>query len=223
MNGIYYLQGYSCALIPQLLFMRFKIEYTFLAFCFVSVILALDKNPNASGYYPIIKKETQLLKSAQAFNKMMDVLTHQRCMNCHPNDNIPKQGDDRHPHYFDMARGDDDKGFEATNCNTCHQLENNDYSGVPGAPHWSLAPVSMGWEGLSREEIAERLLNRTTNGNRSHQELVEHMTEDDLVLWAWKPGVNADGETRELPPVSKDEFKEVVEFWFDNGAVIPTK
>lgn len=51
---------------------------------------------------------------------MMDVLTYQRCMNCHLNDNIPKQGNDRHPHYFGMARGEDDKRFKATNRNTCH-------------------------------------------------------------------------------------------------------
>jgi len=68
----------------------------------------------------------------------MDVLTHQRCMNCHPSDNIPKQGEDSHPHYFGMSRGEGNIGFAATNCNTCHQHDNNDFSGVPGAPEWSL-------------------------------------------------------------------------------------
>ena len=154
---------------------------------------------------------------------MMNVLTHQRCVNCHPNDHIPKQGDDSHPHYFDMARGENDHGFEATNCNTCHQSENNVNSGVPGAPHWGLAPASMAWEGLTRTELAERLLDKTTNGNRSHAALVKHMTEDELVLWAWEPGVDADGDPRTLPPVSKEDFKNAVENWFANGAVIPVK
>jgi hypothetical protein len=167
------------------------------------------------------KNDSQV--SNPAFNKMMDVLTHQRCMNCHPNDNIPKQGDDSHPHYFDMARGDDNMGFQATQCATCHQSENNEYSGVPGAPHWSLAPASMGWQGLSRSEIAKRLLDKETNGGKTHEELIEHMTEDELVLWAWKPGVDADGNERTPPPVSKEEFAKAVKEWFKDGARIPSK
>ncbi len=64
---------------------------------------------------------------------MMDVVMHPRCINCHPNDNVPKQGDDSHPHYFGISRGPENTGFEATSCTTCHQSENNEYSGVPGA------------------------------------------------------------------------------------------
>ncbi|TLP82135.1 hypothetical protein [Maribacter sp. ACAM166] len=203
--------------------MKLKTIYTLLAISTVGLMLALGKSPNVSSYVVLNMPESKMIESEEAYGQMMDVLTHQRCMNCHPNDNIPKQGDDRHAHYFGLARGKDDTGFEATNCTTCHQSENNDYSGVPGAPHWSLAPASMGWEGLTRTEIAERLLDKSTNGNRSHEELVEHMTEDELVLWAWTPGVDANGEPRELPPVSKDKFKKAVKSWFENGAVVPTK
>ena len=202
--------------------MKPKTIYTFLAIGTVGLLLALNKEPRTSAYISI-NKEAGMNSSDEAFHKIMDVLTHQRCMNCHPTDNIPKQGDSRHPHYFGMERGDDDKGFAATTCATCHQTENNDYAGVPGAPHWSLAPASMGWEGLSRVEIAERVLNRETNGDRSYKELVEHMTQDELVLWAWNPGVDANGKLREKPPVSKEDFKKAVEFWFNNGAIIPTK
>ena len=203
--------------------MTLKRIHTYLAIGVVGILFAMDMAPNTSAYLAVDVDETKAMVSEEAFHKMMDVITHQRCMNCHPTDNIPKQGDDRHPHYFGIARGYDDMGFEATNCNTCHQSENNTYSGVPGAPHWSLAPASMGWQGLSSIEIAERLLDRGMNGNRSHKELIEHMTEDELVLWAWNPGVDANGIQRELPPVSKEEFKKAVEDWFNNGAVIPTK
>jgi hypothetical protein len=86
-------------------------------------------------------------ESEIAFNTMMDVLTHQRCMNCHPSDNVPKQGEDSHPHRFGITRVN---SMNATNCNTCHQASNNDYSGVPGASEWSLAPQKMYWEGLNR-------------------------------------------------------------------------
>src|SRR5680860_831652 len=180
-----------------------------------------DLSGDSSEYVQIVYEQGDPQTSNEAFDKMMDVLTHQRCMNCHPNDNIPKQGDDSHPHYFGMAGGENDHGFQATKCATCHQSENNAYSGVPGAPHWALAPASMAWEGLSRTEIAERVLDTETNGGKNHEELVKHMTEDALVLWAWNPGVNANGNPREKPPVSEEEFKTAVRQWFANGAVIP--
>lgn len=202
--------------------MRLKAIYILLALSSAGFILVWASSPIITDY-EIIEEKALSNQNDDDFNTMMDVLTHQRCVNCHPNDHIPKQGDDSHPHYFDMARGEDNHGFEATNCNTCHQSENNLNSGVPGAPHWALAPASMAWEGLTRTELAERLLDKTTNGNRSHAALVKHMTEDELVLWAWEPGVDADGDLRTLPPVSKEDFKNAVENWFANGAVIPVK
>ncbi|WP_209401956.1 hypothetical protein [Pseudozobellia sp. WGM2] len=189
----------------------------------IGVILILISGAPEVDEYSVLDANVQQTETEEAFDKMMDVLTHQRCMNCHPNDNVPKQGEDRHPHYFDMARGKADKGFQATKCATCHQEENNDYSGAPGAPHWSLAPKSMGWQGLSRTEIARIVLDPETNGGKSNEELVKHMTEDELVLWAWEPGIGVDGNLRELPPVSEEEFKKAVEIWFENGAVIPSK
>ncbi|SKB24773.1 hypothetical protein [Maribacter arcticus] len=203
--------------------MNLKTWFVFLMISIVGVLLALANTPTIFEYHLLENQQSEINKSDEAFNKMMDVLTHQRCMNCHPNDNIPKQGNDRRPHYFGMARGEDDKGFQATNCNTCHNSENNTYSGVPGAPHWSLAPASMGWEGLTRSQIAERLVDKNANGQRSFDELLKHMTEDELVLWAWTPGIDPNGQEREVPPVSKEEFKNAVEYWLDNGAVIPTK
>lgn len=161
--------------------------------------------------------------SEESFNKMMAVLTHQRCINCHPSDNVPKQGEDSHPHYFGMARGDGNMGYDATNCNTCHQSENNDYSGVPGAPEWSLAPASMKWEGLTRVEIAQSMLDPERNGGRSHHEVLEHLTEHELVLWAWTPGIDAAGNPRELPPVPKEEYIAAVKEWFEAGAIIPAE
>lgn len=203
--------------------MKYKLQFFLGMLLVVGIIAATTRSPKISEYAEIPTDDITIKVSNEAFDKMMDVLTHQRCMNCHPNDNIPKQGDDSHPHYFDMARGEGNMGFQATKCTTCHQSENNMYSGVPGAPHWSLAPASMGWQGLSRTEIAERMLNTETNGGKNHEELVKHMTEDDLVLWAWNPGVDANGVMRELPPVSKENFRSAVKLWFKEGAIIPSK
>lgn len=153
-----------------------------------------------------------------AFNKMMDVLTHQRCLNCHPSDNVPKQGEDSHPHRFGLMRTNVQ---DATNCNTCHQASNNNFSGVPGAPDWSLAPHSMRWEGLSRIEIAQSMMDPKRNGNRSPEDIMHHLTEHELVLWAWEPGVDAAGNSREIPPVSREAYIEAVKTWIELGAVIP--
>lgn len=172
--------------------------------------------------YTIIDADKKInTENDDNYTKMMDVLTSPRCINCHPNDNIPKQGDDSHPHYFGMSRGKNNLGYEATKCTTCHQTENNDYSGVPGAPEWSLAPAQMFWAGLSRKEIAESMMDPTRNGGRTPEETMHHLTEHELVLWAWNPGVKSDGTPREKPPVPLEEYKKAVKEWIENGAIIP--
>jgi len=157
------------------------------------------------------------------FDKIMQVLMHKRCMNCHPSDDRPRQGEDSHVHNFGVQRGKENHGLPGLQCQTCHQSENNNYSGVPGAPHWGLAPKTMGWQGLTRVEIARNLLDKEKNGGRDLEEIVKHLTEDALVAWAWKPGVNADGKAREAPPVSREDFVKAVKQWAEDGAKIPAK
>ena len=183
------------------------------------VVFALNYSSTESNYVPMA--QATAVAEHDAYNKMMDVLMSPRCINCHPNDHIPKQADDGHPHYFGMSRGVNNLGYQATKCTTCHQTENNDYSGVPGAPEWSLAPDKMKWEGLTRSQIARSMLNKANNGNRSLEELEHHLTEHELVLWAWNPGVNADGIPREPPPVPLAEYKAAVKEWIEHGAIVP--
>ncbi|MEL6843612.1 MAG: hypothetical protein AAFP02_10385 [Bacteroidota bacterium] len=161
--------------------------------------------------------------SAEAFDVMMKVITHKRCLNCHPAGDQPRQGEDSHLHYFGVQRGEDGHGLDALQCSTCHQSENNLFSGVPGAPHWHLAPRSMAWEGMGRTEIAKAMLDRSKNGNRSLEEIEHHLTSDPLVLWAFDPGINNEGEPREKPPVSKEEFIKAVKQWVAEGANIPNE
>lgn len=187
----------------------------------VGILFASNYTNSDSGYVPVTSNELETNNNQDNYNKMMDVLMSPRCINCHPNDNIPKQGDDSHPHYFGMSRGEGNLGYEATKCTTCHQSENNDYSGVPGAPEWSLAPAKMLWEGLSRKEIAESMMDPERNGGRTPEETMHHLTEHALVLWAWNPGVRADGTPRKKPPVPLEEYKEAVKEWIEDGAIIP--
>jgi len=161
--------------------------------------------------------------TAGSFDIMMQVLTHQRCVNCHPAGDRPHQGDESRVHTFNIQRGADGHGMPNAQCSTCHQSENNDYSGVPGAPHWHLAPKSMAWEGLNRIQIAKSMLDKSSNGGRSIEEIEKHLLEDGLVLWAFDPGVDNEGVPREAPPVSKEEFFKAVKDWVAAGAVIPNE
>lgn len=204
-------------------FMKLKGAALVIILLLVAALLAATNTPLTSNYVLVSSNDTIVTNSDEAFDKMMDVLTHERCVNCHPNDNIPKQGDDSHPHYFGIKRGTNNTGFEATNCTNCHQSDNNNYSGVPGAPEWALAPASMYWEGLSRIEIAESMMDPERNGGRTPEETMYHLTEHELVLWAWEPGVDANGVPRELPPVSKENYIKAVKKWFEEGHTIPSK
>jgi len=159
----------------------------------------------------------------EAFDKMMQVLTHKRCVNCHPSDDNPRQGEDSHVHNFGVERGPEGRGVAALQCQSCHLPVNNEVAGVPGAPDWHLAPPSMAWQGLSRVEIARSMLDPEKNGGRSLEETVHHLTEHELVLWAWNPGVDSEGIPREKPPVSKEEYIRAVKEWAEAGAHIPAE
>jgi len=196
-----------------------QIVYSLALLLIVGVVFASNYKTEKSNYLDTAKAVN--IDEHEAYNKMMDVLMSPRCINCHPSDHIPKQADDGHPHYFGMSRGENNMGYQATKCTTCHQVENNDYSGVPGAPEWSLAPDKMKWEGLTRNQVARSMLNKENNGNRSLEELEHHLTEHELVLWAWKPGVNAAGVPREPPPVPLEEYRTAVREWIEQGAIVP--
>ncbi len=158
---------------------------------------------------------------AASFDQLMRVLTHRRCINCHPAGDRPHQGEDSHLHRFGVQRGADGFGPAALTCGTCHQAENNDFSGVPGAPHWHLAPRSMAWEGLNRYEIARSILDPAKNGGRNPAEIEQHLTTDPLVLWVFEPGVDHEEKAREKPPVSREDYLAAVKAWFAAGTPIP--
>jgi len=187
---------------------------------FVASVSAALSPPSEAPSSPLVE---ELPVTNDSFNIVMSVVTHQRCMNCHPSDDRPRQGDDSHVHNFNVQRGEESHGTGIVQCRTCHQQENNDFSGVPGAPHWHLAPKSMGWAGLSRVEIARAVLDEEKNGGRSLADLETHMTEDPLVLWAFEPGINNEGEARQKPPVSKKEFVTAVKAWIAAGAPVPNE
>jgi hypothetical protein len=153
------------------------------------------------------------------------VLSHPRCINCHTATEYPQQGDDRHRHLFNIVRGPESRGVPGLRCATCHQDGNSDPTGVPGGPHWHLAPLSMAWQDeqdriLSSGEVCRRL----TDPARARIEpkaLVEHHATEPLVAWAWQPGLRADGTPRIPPPITRAQFVAATRRWVTAGAPCP--
>lgn len=154
--------------------------------------------------------------SVAAFRTLHSVLTHPRCMNCHTTSNWPTQGDVQVRHMFNIVRGPDGRGVAGMKCATCHQATNQVTGNVPGAPDWHMAPLSMGWTGLSPSELCRMLKDPMRNGGRSGARVIAHLRADPLVLWAWAPG----GE-RKAPPVLHAKFVEAAETWIRLGGACP--
>lgn len=202
-------------------------KLSFLALTFMLLLMGIVGMEAFSGSQPSVNDTPPIAEQnnpeATPFDQMMEVIAHKRCVNCHPAGDRPHQGEDSHVHNFNVQRGMDGHGVPAVQCATCHQTENNLSSGVPGAPHWHLAPRSMGWEGMSPIEIAQAMTDPQRNGGRSIEEIEKHLTEDPLVLWVFEPGVNNEGIPREKPPLTKDEFIAAVKAWVAEGAPIPSE
>lgn len=161
----------------------------------------------------------KIAASAALFEQMAPVLQGPRCMNCHTVTAFPRQGDDRHRHLMNVSRGPNDRGAPGLHCSTCHQSANQASSGVPGAPDWHLAPLRMGWEGLSVGQICEAIRDPARGGMKP-QDLVAHFN-TGLVRWAWSPGTDAHGHPRTAPPLSHDAFIALTKRWIASGAACP--
>ncbi|MDF1635591.1 Isoquinoline 1-oxidoreductase subunit [Mycoplana sp. MJR14] len=160
-------------------------------------------------------------RSKAIFIEASRVLTHPRCINCHPATRSPTQGEDMHPHVPLMIASESSMGPAGLACTACHGPENRPIVGsrmksIPGNAHWQLAPASMAWQGLTVGEICRQVKDPERNGNRSHADLVSHMGEDHLVGWAWHPG-----EGRSTPPGSQEELAALIDAWVTTGAECP--
>jgi len=159
-------------------------------------------------------------RSRAIFVELGKVLTHPRCMNCHPAGDQPLQGADHRFHYPPAHRPG--PNVFADGCVACHTDRNvtihvmAPFQSIPGHPRWSLAPPSMAWEGKSLGEICRQLKDQERNGARDLAMLQEHVAKDDLVAWGWDPG-----QGREPAPGSQELAGRLVQAWIDSGAQCP--
>ncbi len=212
--------------------MRYQIAAATMAFTAIAFIAVQAPTAQTSD-----KKSAKTLRAIQEFNsienetdrskalfeEMAKVITHPRCINCHPRDDSPRQGMDMAMHNPPVIRYDESgMGAPGMRCTTCHGEQNVELVGVggiqsmPGHSPWHLAPKSMGWIGLSVGEICEQLKDPARNGDRTLAEIHEHNAEDGLVGWGWKPG-----KGREPAPGSQARFGNLTQAWIDTGAHCP--
>ena len=162
------------------------------------------------------------------WEKIYSVLSSPRCLNCHTMTDFPRQTDLRYAHIYGVKRGPDDKGAPTLRCTSCHESINNSVTGIPGAPGWHAAPLSMAWESAPRVELSSSALcaafkDKAKNGNRDLATLEHHVSTDAFVLWAWNPGSRPNGNGRLTPPISHEDFVQTFKEWAVDGAPCPTQ
>jgi hypothetical protein len=155
-------------------------------------------------------------RSVALFQEAGKVIQHSRCVNCHPAGDRPTQTDQGVPHNPLALRGSAGFGVPGMPCAACHHDANFDAAGVPGHPHWHLAPRSMAWAGRSLTQICAQIKDPARNGGRTLAAVVRHMSEDSLVGWAWAPGA-----ARTPAPGTQSEFGALLKAWMDSGAECP--
>ncbi|MDB4964977.1 MAG: putative Isoquinoline 1-oxidoreductase [Myxococcales bacterium] len=155
-------------------------------------------------------------RSRALFLEASRVLTHPRCINCHPAGDVPHQGMTLELHYPPVVRGPKDRGVVGVECAGCHQDRNLELARVPGAPSWHLAPIEMAWVGKSPRAICEQMQDPKRNGGKTLAQIVEHNAHDKLVAWGWEPGAG-----REPVPGTQEQFGRLVAAWVETGAKCP--
>lgn len=177
--------------------------------------------PPAAGLKPVTHFDDisdDELRSATLFVEAGKVIQSPRCLNCHPSDRVPTQGEDRHPHVPFMQADEEGHALPGIECRTCHGLANvstyaDEIESIPGNARWALAPASMAWQGKTLTEICEQVKDPARNGGFSREKLHEHMALDPLVGWAWNPGPG-----RAPAPGTQQQFGALIAAWIDSGA-----
>ena len=88
----------------------------------------------------------------------------------------------------------------------------------PGTSTGTSRRVSMAWQGKTAGQICAQVKDPARNGNRTIAQVVEHMSHDALVGWAWAPGVG-----RTPAPGTQAELAALLNAWMATGAACPAR
>lgn len=197
-----------------------RISFAALALFAATLAFAQEQGTPATTPQPI---PVDPAKGLPEWEKIYAVFSHPRCANCHVEGERPMWSGDHYgntrPHAFNVQRGTDGSGFgnPGARCTTCHSNANAaKQHGPPGAENWHLAPAEMVWFGKSSAEICAQIKDPERNGQRTLQEVAEHVRGDPLVGWGWDPGSG-----REPAPSSAEETYRALTNWAAAGAPCP--
>ena|SRR5208282_4623683 len=85
---------------------------------------------------------------------------------------------------------------------------------MPGIAYWRINTGSL----------CADLKDRSKNGNRDLQAILEFIETDSFIIWAWDPGARSSGQARTAPPLTtQQEFAKTFKKWADAGAPCPTE
>ena len=76
----------------------------------------------------------------------------------------------------------------------------------------------MAWIGLSPRALCETIKDKRRNGGRDFAALITHVSEDQLVAWAWNPGGD-----RAPVAVPRDVFVAKFKEWAAAGGPCPSE
>ena len=180
-------------------------------------------NPPAAGS---VTSEQAL----EAWARIYEVTSHPRCSNCHVGaDNRPKWSGPSYgkasKHGMNINAGESRIGAEAIACSTCHTTKSKDWENANQTPHaaprvamgWQLAPVEAEWFGKNASHICNQLKDPARNGDRTFEQIANHLDHDLILHWAWNPGGG-----REPAPYSLQEHVNDVLIWGVGGMPCPS-
>ncbi len=190
----------------------------------VFAALASDAETAAPGLRPVASFDgiaDGKARSIALFREAGRVITHPRCVNCHPVSDRPLQGDASRPHQPPIFATESGMGSASMPCASCHGQSNFKLIGtrvgsMPGNPKWQLAPRAMAWQGKSLAAICRQVKDTGQNGGRDFAALIDHAAHAELVGWGWDPGAG-----REPAPGTQAAFGALVEAWIQTGAECP--
>ena len=156
-------------------------------------------------------------RSVALFTELGKVLTHPRCVNCHPAGDRPRQGEMGRPAPA-AGRARRGRSWPRRPCaaRSATRRPTSSPAACRAIPEWHLAPREMAWEGKTLGEICVQIKDPERNGGRSLEDLIHHIGNDTLVGWAWAPGYG-----RQPAPGTQKEAGALVEAWVKTGAVCP--
>lgn len=192
-----------------------SIVFAAVALAIVALFAGENSMAQENGAQAAEQIGTQDTNGLAAFAQVAEVFRHPRCSSCHVAGDRPWWTD--RPHGMNVQRGLGNFGRAGMRCTVCHSDVNSpEKHGAPGAPFWHLPPAEMVWLDQTDAHICEQIKDPERNGDKTLEEVVEHVREDALVAWGWDPGPG-----REPAPLSASETADLLQVWITAGAPCP--